>query len=613
MFRFTAQIFGVTVLAIGLIWFASPGDAVQSSSDIPTTLWAETYAADPYADGSDEGDTVHINVTEENPAEVAKKKKDNFYRSVKSLTQTAYHIRNQYMEDVDMEEIIKAGIVGMLSDLDRFSVLMEQRSYDALMESTHGKYEGLGLQIDSRDDYITIITPIEGTPAHRKGLRAGDVIWEIEGQSTYQMKTSDASKLMRGEAGTSIRLKIKRAGIPDLLEYQVDRALIMLKSVNYYGTVPGTDIGYVRLTRFAEETSTELREALASLNEQNVSALIFDLRSNGGGLLDQAKEVAELFLEEGREIVYTKGRFSSSERHYVSERPPVLDLDKRLVVLVDEGTASASEIVAGAIQDWDRGLIIGNTTYGKGLVQGLFPVSSDRTFTLKLTTAKYYVPSGRCIQKPETQAKRSAHDDDLALGADSMNVLDDRDVYYTNGGRVVYGGGGIVPDILVDRETWEPIEINLERQSMFFDYAVKYIADHPDVKPDTEISDEMLADFRAFIEEREFDYKTSMQVALEELEATVQEEDQEDSFGASIEELKSLVKLEKTKDFDKSTDYIKRSLKREIALAVAGERGIYENIVLVSDPAVRKALEVIAAPSEYARLITEGHTAAEGL
>ena len=148
---------------------------------------------------------------------------------------------------------------------------------------------------------------------------------------------------------------------------------------------------------------------------------------------------------------------------------------------------------------------------------------------------------------------------------------------------------------------------------MFFDYAVKYIADHPDVKPDTEISDEMLADFRAFIEEREFDYKTSMQVALEELEATVQEEDQEGSFGASIEELKSLVKLEKTKDFDKSADYIKRSLKREIALAVAGERGIYENIVLVSDPAVRKALEVIAAPSEYARLITEGHTAAEGL
>lgn len=261
------------------------------------------------------------------------------------------------------------------------------------------------MQIDARDGRIRIISPIEGTPAYRKGLRSGDIVWEIDGESTEGMSATDASKLMRGPAGTSIMLSIKRTGIKDLIEFEIERAVIELKSVNYFGVINGTDIGYVRLSRFAEETSHELREAISSLNEQNVSSMIFDLRSNGGGLLDQAKETAELFLEEGREIVYTKGRWENSERHYSSERPPLFP-DKPLIILVDEGTASASEIVAGAVQDWDRGLILGNTTYGKGLVQQIFPLSSDGSMALKLTTAKYYVPSGRCIQKLEKQAKR---------------------------------------------------------------------------------------------------------------------------------------------------------------------------------------------------------------
>ena len=599
MYRFLLHLFGVTVFALGLIWFADPGDASQALAERPAPiLWA---------------DTVHFNVGGENQAEDSSgvQTRDSFLRNVKMLTQTAYAIRNNYMEDIDTKDMIKSGVEGMLADLDRYSVLMQPSDYDALMESTHGKYQGLGMQIDARDNHIVIVSPIEGTPAYRKGLHAGDIVWEINGQSTEGMEADEASKLMRGEAGTTVKLTIKRAGIAELMEFEVERAVIELKSVNYAGIIPGTNIGYVRLSRFAEETSRELREAVSSLNEQNVTALIFDLRSNGGGLLDQATETAELFLQEGREIVYTKGRSESTERHYKSSRPPLFPEDKPLVVLIDEGTASASEIVAGAIQDWDRGLIVGATSYGKGLVQGLFRISDDETH-VKLTTAKYYVPSGRCIQKPEKQKKPgSAMAEDEETTTDSLVVDEKREVYYTNGGRIVYGGGGIVPDVEVDRETWKPIEINLERKSMFFDFAVKYVAEHPGLTADFEVTDAVLDEFRAFIKEKNFDYKSDLQIALEELQQTITDEDKEPVFEGQIKELQALVETEKQADFDRSRDYISRSIKRDIAQSLFGDRGVYEQIVFKTDKTLSHALGILSTPGEYSRVMNESKKKAE--
>jgi len=601
MLRYSVQLFGITLFALAMIWFAGPGDAAQTVDRPESILWA---------------DTVHIN-----PEEVSTPKReegpsnrDTFLKSVKKLTQASFYVRNQYMEEIDAEQLIKSGIVGMLSDLDRFSVLMEKSSYDALMESTHGKYSGVGMQIDARDNHIAIISPIEGTPAYRKGLRAGDVIMEIDGTPTDGMKSSEAAKLMRGEAGTSVILAIKRAGISEELEFDIERAVIELKSVNYSGIVPGTGIGYVRLSRFAEETSHELRAAISDLNDQDVGSLILDLRSNGGGLLDQAKEVAELFLGEGREIVYTKGRDQGSERHFVSERPPLFGTDKSLVVLVDAGTASASEIVAGAIQDWDRGIILGNTTYGKGLVQQIFPVSNDGSMALKLTTAKYYVPSGRCIQKPETQEKRSGHASVLTSEDESDTlVIADKEVFYTNGGRAVYGGGGIIPDVEVERETWKTVEINLERKSMFFDFAIEYVSEHPDITPDFEMTDEIAGKFKRFIEEKEFTYKSALQVAFEDLQETVTESDKDDVFESSLAHLKKVVDKEKERDFNESIDYIKRAIKREIISSIAGDRGIYENIVLKTDKTVQEAVRILSLPKEYSRLMSTDHTIGEDL
>ncbi|RKX23741.1 MAG: hypothetical protein DRP45_09775, partial [Candidatus Zixiibacteriota bacterium] len=280
MLRYSVQLFGITVFAMGLIWFAGPGDASQLTAEsLEPVLWA---------------DTVRLNVTDEAASsEIAPKQtRDSFFKNVKKLDEAAFNIRNHYMEEVDFSEIVKAGIQGMLSDLDRYSVLLEATAYENLMETTHGWYEGLGMHIEARDGRINVVTPIEGTPAYRRGLRSGDIIWTIDSESTLDMSSSDAADRMRGDAGTSVILEIKRAGIGEPVEFEIERARIQLKSVNYSGIIPETDIGYIRLSRFAEETSRELRKAISDLNERNVSALIFDLRSNGGGLLDQAKATA---------------------------------------------------------------------------------------------------------------------------------------------------------------------------------------------------------------------------------------------------------------------------------------------------------------------------------
>jgi len=613
--KLTLQLVGLAVVSLGLIWMAGSGAALQTSTAEADGVYDKLHSDLGDLKGKVFADTMKIDATEESSVlkhpEEQPDSRETLFKNIKVFNSMAYHIKNRYMEDIDSRELIHAAIRGMLQDLDPFSVLMEQDSYDRLMESTHGKYEGLGMQIDSRDDYIRIISPIEGTPAYRKGLQAGDVIKEIDGESTYQMTTQDAANLMRGTAGTSVELKIDRQGVPDLLEYTVERAVIELKSVNYYGYFDNSNIGYIRLSRFAEETGNELREAITDLqNQKKMEGLVFDLRSNGGGLLHQAVETANLFLDKDRLIVYTRGRSDETERRYVADNDPMMPKGK-LIVLVDEGTASASEIVSGAIQDWDRGVIMGQPTYGKGLVQQIFPAGGDQTVALKLTTAKYYIPSGRCIQKPERNKKPGAHasaDEDEEEGDSESDTLKtiDREVFFTNAGRVVYGGGGVVPDIDVERDKWYTIEMNLERQQVFFDFAVKYTSEHPEVGRDFVVTDEILGDFKAFMKEKEFDYKTALEVSLDEMKEVVKDEEKEEIFSGSLEELEQLIETEKDHDFQRSRDYIKRSIKREIMTKLYGQRGLYEEIILKTDPAVTEAFELIRDDQEYTRVIKEG-------
>jgi carboxyl-terminal processing protease len=578
----------ITIVALALVWLVGAGQAEQAGIE------AATFAQDDSSMQADSDTAVNT---------AAREKSILYYTRL--LVDMAYNVHSRYMEDVDPKDLAYAGIRGMLEDLDPFSVLMEKKSYENLMENTHGKYEGLGMQIGKRGDFITVIAPMEGTPAEKVGLQAGDIVTKIDGSNTKDMSTEDASNLMRGQSGTSVTLTVKRPGYDEELDYIVTRAEIPLYSVNYSGVVDG-NIGYVRLSRFAESTEEELRRAVDSLQSvADLQGLVFDLRSNGGGLLSQAIQTANLFLDKNKLVVYTRGRLPSSERRYSCETDPVY-ASKPLVVLVDAGSASASEIVAGAIQDWDRGVIIGNTTFGKGLVQQIFGGEGESDVALKLTTAKYYVPSGRCIQKPEKSKKHPEEFDEFDIEAEAEEVNTDREVFYTNGGRKVYGGGGIVPDIDVEREKWEPIEINLERQSMFFSFAVDYTSKHSDLERDFEVSDAVFDEFRSYCKGKDFEYKSQMELELENFEKAVEESGETETFATDVNEIRQLIEAQKVRDFDLSKDYISRRIKREIIRKQFGEKGVYEELVLKTDPYVQKALEILKTEGTYSKYLKPG-------
>lgn len=527
----------------------------------------------------------------------------NIYSYAKLFDNIAWHINSKYVEEVDPKKMIYAGIKGMLEVLDPFSDMLEKKAYDRLMESTHGKYEGLGMSIDSRDGWITVISPMEGTPAFRMGIQAGDRIIEIDGKPTKGMTTEDASRLMRGPKGTEVILKIQREGLGEGLEYKIKRDVIQLKSVPFYGVIPSPQgkIGYVRLSTFSEDATKELKEAIKSLKEQNIDGLIFDLRWNGGGLLNQAVQVASLFLGKNKLLVYTQGRTDDQEKKFFSQGEPVYS-EGPLVVLVDGQTASASEIVAGAIQDWDRGVVIGDTTFGKGLVQQLYEMSDE--ITLKLTTAKYYIPSGRCIQKPERSKKNSDLFMEEESGEpDTSSTEEAPAMFFTNAGRIVYGGGGIVPDVVLGNEILQPMEINLERKQLFFDFAVKYSSNHKDIPKTFEADEQVLAEFREFLKEKKFDYKTPEEIYLDTLEEVVKREEKLEFYKSALASLRELIAHNKELDFDKSQDYIKRSIKRDILTKLYGEKGYYEEVVLKGDTRIKKALEILSGKNDYRKIL----------
>lgn len=532
-------------------------------------------------------------------AQAQPQNKDTIMEYSKLLAQVAYSINDRYVENLNPKDLGYAGIKGMLELLDPFSDMLEKKTFNRLMEFTHGKYEGLGMTIEKKDKYVIIVSPMEGTPAFRMGLRAGDKILEIDGKSTFDISTEEASNMMRGQAGTKVTLKIQREGIQEPLDYEIERAVIEIKNVPYYGVV-GDGIGYVRLTRFSEDTGKELKEAIRDLKSKNVKGLIFDLRFNGGGLLNEGVETSNLFLDKDKLVVYTQGKKPEDLIKYLAKEEALYP-DKPLIVLVNEETASASEIVAGAIQDWDRGVIIGDTTYGKGLVQTVLNMPDD--VYLKLTIAKYYIPSGRCIQKPEKSKKN------LALlaendGADSTKKdSTQNDVFHTNGGRVVYGGGGIVPDIVIPAEKFKPIEMDLERQQLFFDFAVRYISQHKDLPRDLEVDDKMISDFRDFLKEKKFTYLNQVEVSLQDLEKNINSEKDKDSFTPVLAELKKVIQKSKENDFDNSLDYIKKAIKRDILYSLYGEKAYYEEILLKTDPGVKKAVEILSNKTEYRKLL----------
>ncbi|HEV8178639.1 MAG TPA: S41 family peptidase [Gemmatimonadales bacterium] len=380
----------------------------------------------------------------------------NVYQQARLFDDVLGHVNTYFVDSIGETDLYQKATKGMLEQLmDPYSVLLTGDDYKALTEQTSGNYAGLGIQIDVRVGWITVVAPLPETPAERAGIETGDQIIEVDGKSTEGWKNDQAVKALRGEAGSKIGITIRRAGITDPIKYRLTRARIHMRSVPP-GAMFDTGVGYISLNPVSETSAEELRQEIAAMRGKGMKSLIMDLRGNPGGLLDQGVKVADLFLDTRQEIVSTRGRARGSTKEFMDEARQAWP-DLPIVVLVNDGTASAAEIIAGALQDHDRAVVVGAPTFGKGLVQTLFPLGEG--VALKLTTARWFTPSGRTIQRiakdEEDQATQAAMAviSDTVLGApdeeSTDSALKQRPIFHTDAGRVVRGGGGIVPDLVI--------------------------------------------------------------------------------------------------------------------------------------------------------------------
>ncbi|MBN1825612.1 MAG: S41 family peptidase [Candidatus Eisenbacteria bacterium] len=444
----------------------------------------------------------------------------NAYRQLQRFSEVLNRVQSDYVDDTEMEELIDAAIRGMLESLDPHTQFLDISQYRDLMTSTAGSFGGLGIHIAIRDGVLTVIAPIEGTPAARMGIQGGDQILYIEEESTEGFTADDAVNRLRGPEGTQVTIKIRREGVPDLIEYAITRDIIKLDSVPYT-FVTDDRIGYMSVTQFSKSTSHEMESALRDLESSGIRGLVIDLRSNPGGLLDQAVEVSDLLLDDGQLITYTQGRRKNANSRFVDHKNTEHG-GYPIVVLVNQYSASASEIVSGAVQDWDRGLVVGKTTFGKGSVQSVIPLDGETG--LKLTTAKYYTPSGRCIHRPELASQRR-------LREIPQEGEENEEVYYTHAGRPVYGGGGITPDIEIEQRKMAPVEAAAERRGYFFNFAVEYFPYHT-IEEGWTPDEETLRSFRDYLDQKEVEYtEEEWEESLEYVKNGIRREIYRKAFG----------------------------------------------------------------------------------
>ncbi len=407
---------------------------------------------------------------------------DDLRSQLDLFSQVLYLVQNNYVEAPDNQKLIQGAIDGMLKTLDPHTVFLPEQRAERMDEQFQGEYSGIGVQFDIIDGYITVISPLEGTPSYRLGIRAGDRITEIDGQKiSKDVTTQDVFKWLRGPSGSTVAVTIEREGETEPLHFSIERARIPIESVPYaYMIRPG--VGYVRITRFAQTTGDELERALEKLDGEGMESLLLDLRSNSGGLLSQAVDVLDQIVPPNQLLVYTRGRIPSSNADYRSTSRPK-DLKGPIVVLIDHGSASASEIVAGAIQDLDRGLVVGTNSFGKGLVQNQLRLSNGAK--LLLTIARYYTPSGREIQRDyEKFSDRADYSmDPYREDVPPDSVLEKRPKFKTTSGRTVYGGGGIYPDVIIKSpENLTREEAEMLQKRVFFEFTTHYLNERPNAK-----------------------------------------------------------------------------------------------------------------------------------
>ena len=501
-----------------------------------------------------------------------------------------------YVDDVNPNKLVKTSIDKMLESLDPYTSYIPEDQMEDFRFMTTGEYAGIGALISKQKDKIVIAEPYEGFPAQKYGLKAGDILLEVEGKSTSTMNTEDVSNLLKGPANKPVKIKYERYGDKKPVTVDVIREKISIGAVPYYGMLDN-NTAYNRLSSFTENCGAEVKKAFTELKKNNPQSLILDLRGNPGGLLNEAVDIVNIFVPKGSEIVSTKGKVTQWDRVYRATSEP-LDTTIRIAVLTNSGSASASEIVAGAIQDLDRGIVVGTRTFGKGLVQTTRDLSYNSK--LKVTTAKYYIPSGRCIQ-----ALDYAHrNEDGSVGVIPDSLITE---FQTKKGRKVYDGGGVAPDIKFEGEMVSNLSIELINQFLVFDFATRFAVENPTIAPPEEfrITDDTYKKFIAFAKENNFKYESDSQNEFDEL---VKLAKREKYYGLAEKEFEALkIKLEPSfeKDAEQFSEEIKELLKDEIVSRYYYQKGAIK-AALQDDKGLKRAIDELNSPTAYAANFTPG-------
>ncbi len=530
------------------------------------------------------------------------KEADPYFEISKNLevfTSLFKELNSYYVDPIQPGKMMKTGIDAMLNELDPYTNYITEEDIEDYRFQTTGKYGGIGSTVRKKDGFIAISEPYENSPIIKAGIKSGDLILEIDGKSTKGKEVDDVSKFLKGSPGTQVKLKIKDAITGTETVKTVTREEINVSSVPYAGMVGGQqEFAYVRLTQFTERCGYLVRNALDSLKKANPSmkGVILDLRYNPGGLLDEAVNMCNIFLNTNQLIVSTKGKVIESDKDYRTQGTP-WDEKIPLTILTNRNSASASEIVAGTMQDLDRGVIIGQRSFGKGLVQ----VTRSLPFNakLKVTTSKYYIPSGRCIQALDY----SHRNEDGSVGEMPDSI---KTTFKTKAGRLVKDGGGIEPDIKVAAKEDLKIIATLASRNFVFDYATLYVSKHPTIPASSQfkLTDAEFNDFVKWLEGKDYSYKTKTEEALVKLKETAEKENYLDGIRKDYDVLEKAISHDKTQDLVKNKKEIIRLLQDEIVARYYFQRGRFQN-QLADDDEVKEAISILSNSSKYQALLSK--------